>query len=75
MTADNFNSSLRTFLRRQPFVPFVVKMNDGKNLLVDDPQAVAFGGGDAAYIGPDLVHFIYCQHVENMHLATAESVQ
>jgi hypothetical protein len=49
MTPENFDQTLREFIYRQPFQPFLVELDDGRTLEINRP-AVAFGGGTAGFI-------------------------
>ncbi|MCI0357908.1 MAG: hypothetical protein L0211_05390 [Planctomycetaceae bacterium] len=72
MTIEQFENQLREHLRRTPFLPFIVKLSDGRTIFVDEP-AVSFGGGRAGFIGPDeYVEFFDCEQVERIELASAE---
>jgi hypothetical protein len=63
MTQVLFEKQLRERIRRKPFEPFEVIVDDGRAIFVDEP-AIAFGGGRAGFIGPDgLVEFFDCEHV------------
>jgi hypothetical protein len=53
MTAETFTHSLRVFVRRIPFRPFVVELMSGGRITVVHPEALAFDGGKAAYISPE----------------------
>jgi hypothetical protein len=53
MTNDEFEQQLRTWVRRQPFLPFAVVLLDGERVEVDSPEALAFDGGAAGFIEPD----------------------
>lgn len=66
MTAANFENTLRAFLHRQPFEPFVVEMLDGRVIAVDRPKVV-FAGGAASFFTPDydLVEFA-CEDVREI---------
>jgi hypothetical protein len=66
MTREQFEDTLRQFLRRKPFQAFVVELLDGRLIPVDRP-GVAFGGGAASYFAPDddLVEFA-CEDVRAM---------
>ena len=73
MKVQDFESQLRDLLRRDPFQPFVVMVNDGRSIFVDEP-AVAFGGGRAGFIGPDeLVEFFDCENVIGFRPASQET--
>ena len=63
MSRYEFESQLRDLLRRDPFEPFVILVNNGRSIFVDEP-AVAFGGGRAGFIGADeIVEFFDCDSV------------
>jgi hypothetical protein len=72
MTRQEFEDTLRQFLRRIPFQPFVVDLSNGEAIQVLDNH-VAFGGGAATFFTPefDLIEFT-CENVESIH--TAEMV-
>ena len=53
MQTDAFERSLRAFVRRTPFVPFTVELTSGTRFQVLHPEALAFNGGLAVYIGTD----------------------
>ena len=53
MQTDAFERSLRAFVRRIPFVPFTVELTSGTRFQVLHPEALAFNGGLAVYIGTD----------------------
>jgi hypothetical protein len=73
MKAEDFENRLRELVRRKPFEPFVVIVNDGRSIHVDEP-AVAFGGGKAGFIGPDeLVEFFNCENVVAFQPASRET--
>lgn len=50
---DAFERSLRAFVRRVPFQPFTVELTSGTRFQVLHPEALAFNGGLAVYIGTD----------------------
>ena len=73
MNVNEFENQLRILLRREPFQPFVVVVNDGRTIYVDEP-AVAFGGGRAGFIGPDeYVEFFDCENVVGFQPGTKET--
>ncbi len=53
MQIEAFERSLRAFVRRAPFQPFTVELTSGTRFQVLHPEALAFNGGLAVYIGPD----------------------
>ncbi len=60
MNVEQFEDTLRTFLRREPFEPFVVELVDGRTVEVDEP-GVAFAGGAASFLTPayELIEFTF----------------
>lgn len=52
MEKVTFENTMVAFKRRQPFIPFVVEMQDGTALVVDRPSIV-IGGGGATFITAD----------------------
>lgn len=45
MTADDFYRTMIEKLDREPFQPFVVEMNDGSRVQIDEADSVAIRGG------------------------------
>jgi hypothetical protein len=75
MSRYDFERQLRDLLRRQPFEPFVVLVNNGRTIVVDEPT-VAFGGGRAGFIGPDeSVDFFDCDNVLGFRLGNQETAR
>jgi hypothetical protein len=74
MNAEEFNDALRRLVRRKPFLPFFFVMRDGKTILVDLHDAVSFDGGAAGFIGPDEIHFIRCEDVQELRTIVPEPV-
>ncbi len=74
MTAEQFDSELRTLLRAKPFQPFNIVFMNGETLFVDAP-AVAFDNGSGGFISKDLVHFLKCEEVREFRIATEEMAQ
>ena len=64
MTNEQFEETLRQYLRREPFQPFVVELVDGRLIAIEEPKVV-FGGGAASFFTPsyDLVEFA-CEDVQ-----------
>ncbi|HEY2414785.1 MAG TPA: hypothetical protein VGI40_21245 [Pirellulaceae bacterium] len=71
MTNDQFEKELRAYKHRSPFRPFIVVLNDGRTIFVDEP-AIAFDGGRAAFIGEDIVEVFDCEEVKEFKLAQEE---
>lgn len=46
---EEFDTTLRRFLKKDPFIPFYVEMEDGQRILIRQP-VLAFGGGSAGFI-------------------------
>ena len=53
MQTEAFERSLRAFVRRTPFQSLAVKLTGGTRFQVTHPEALAFNGGLAVYIGAD----------------------
>lgn len=66
MTAEQLESTLRQFLRQEPFRPFVVELYDGNRIEINRP-GLAIGGGGASFLSPDweLVEF-NCEEVRDV---------
>jgi hypothetical protein len=75
MTQQEFQDTLRKFIRREPFVAFVVEMTDGRLIEVPHPE-VGIGGGIAGFFRGegefDLVEF-QCEEVRSIRAATQEA--
>jgi hypothetical protein len=58
MNTNQLTQTLREFIRREPFEPFVVELQDGHTIEVLSPNIVV-GGAGAAFLTPnfDLVEF------------------
>jgi hypothetical protein len=59
METDNFEQTLRAYLRRAPFRPFTVALVNGDRVEVDYPTALVVRDGVAVYIGPGGVPVIF----------------
>ncbi len=72
MSQQDFEDSLRQFLRREPFQPFVVELLDGRVILIEQ-RSLAFAGGAATYgtATKDLV-FFDCEEVRAIREAAHE---
>jgi hypothetical protein len=73
MNQDLFEETLRKYVRRKPFFPFLVELLDGKVIIVDRP--VVIGGGGATFISEDdnWIEF-NCEDVRDIRTMPAESV-
>jgi hypothetical protein len=49
MTEEEFDQTVRSFVKRRPFMPFVVELLDGQRIIVPH-RHVAFGGGVAGFL-------------------------
>ena len=74
MNNEEFEETLRRFLRHKPFFPFVVELVDGRLIEIDSPKLV-FGGGGASFFTPnyELVEF-ECEEVRAIRSAVPEAV-
>lgn len=71
MTDTQFEETLRSLRRREPFLPFTIEFVDGKRLLIDQAEAIGFNGGAAGFIAADgSIHFILNQEVLQFSEAT-----
>jgi hypothetical protein len=72
MTQQNFEQTLRDFLHRQPFMPIVVELESGEQILIAE-ATLAFSDGFAGYLSPkfDLREF-RCEEVRDIRLVTNE---
>ena len=53
MVSENFERILRGFAQRTPFRPFTVELVNGRQFLVEHPEALVFRNGVAVYIALD----------------------
>ncbi len=49
MTEEEFDQTLRSFVKRRPFFPFEVELLDGRRIVIAN-RHVAFGGGVAGFL-------------------------
>jgi hypothetical protein len=59
MLNQNFERSLRAFVRRTPFRPFTVEFVSGDRIEVDHPEAMVFRSGLAVYISAEGVPTLF----------------
>ena len=73
ISKEQFEDTLRRFLRREPFIPFVIEMLDGTQVEVDYPS-VAFNQGGGCYFTStfDLIEF-HCNMVREIRLVSFET--
>jgi hypothetical protein len=72
MDRETFEETLRTILRRKPFVPFVVELSTGEQILIEEPT-VAFSDGFAGYFSPSYeIREFVCDQVCNIRAAAQE---
>jgi hypothetical protein len=65
MTQETFENTLRTLMRRRPFFPFAVELDNGERIEVDAPNSVAWGGGAAGYLNErGEASFFNCEQVK-----------
>jgi hypothetical protein len=64
---------LGSYVKRRPFIPFVVELADGRRIAVET-RDVGFGGGVAGFINDDgaLDGFSY-NDVRSMHFVSPEA--
>ncbi len=76
MTRTEFERAMQTFLRRQPFKPFVIEFDNGQQWVAGQPEAVSYYTGDSAlYFRPDgSMDFVDCENIRQLlELTTAPS--
>jgi hypothetical protein len=74
MTPEQVEHEVIELIHRQPFVPFVVEMSDGRVVDVPHPR-LAINSGGAGFIGLDggLVDFDF-KSVRSIHAMNSEAV-
>jgi hypothetical protein len=74
MDRVSFEQDLRLHLRREPFQPFLIELENGGLITITQPT-VAFNEGFAGYLNPayELVEF-RSEDVRQIRLATKETV-
>jgi hypothetical protein len=73
MTVEEFDQTMRSFLKRRPFFPFVVELLNGERIVIPFPE-VAFGGGAAGFRSDEegLIEFSY-KKVSSIHVLEYEA--
>ncbi len=74
MTPEQFDETLRSYVKRRPFFPFIVELNDGRRILIED-RHVGFGGGVAGFLSDEegLVGFSF-DEVKAFQFAVPETM-
>lgn len=68
MTRTSFEQDMQSFLRRKPFQPFVIELEDGEQWVVGQPEALFYhDGGTGIYFRPDgTFDFLDCENVKRL---------
>jgi hypothetical protein len=53
MTADHFQTRVRAFQKRVPFVPYYIELVSGDRVRIDHPEALVVRGGVAVFVSHD----------------------
>ena len=54
MRRAQFEEALRSHLWRTPFKPFIIELEDGRQLVIEQKQMLSYFTGDSAlYLNPD----------------------
>jgi len=64
--------TLREFVRRQPFEPFVIRMSNGEVHEILHPECLAIGKNRVVVTDPDTDRTVYCALI---HINTVEPLQ
>jgi hypothetical protein len=64
--------TLREFVRRQPFEPFVIRMSNGEVHEILHPECLAIGKNRVIVTDPDTDRTVYCVLI---HINTVEPLQ
>lgn len=59
MEAENFDETLKAFMKRSPFRPFTVSLVNGDRFEVDHPGALVVREGMAVYLAPGGVPVLF----------------
>jgi hypothetical protein len=62
MSPTEFDDTLRKFMRARPFMPFVVELLDGRQLVFAEPT-VAFDNGGAISLSQSRLDIFECEDV------------
>jgi hypothetical protein len=72
MAPDLFEQELRRFIRARPFYNFVIEMNDGRTIVVDQPTAAINSGGAGLVDADGEIQFIEGDQVRELRLTREE---
>ncbi|MFM8494378.1 MAG: hypothetical protein ACKOEM_02480 [Planctomycetia bacterium] len=64
--------TLREFVRRQPFEPFVIRMSNGEVHEILHPECLAIGKNRVVVTDPDTDRTVYCALI---HINTVEPLE
>lgn len=64
--------TIREWLQRQPFEPFVLRLSNGEVYEVRDSENVALGKNRLAVVIPEMDRFV---HVSLVHINSIEALQ
>ena len=53
MKSHQFQQAVDAFKQRQPFQPFVIELDDGQRLVVEDPEAFKCFAGGGTWFWPN----------------------
>ena len=70
--ADMNAETIRQWINRQPFEPFVFWLSNGERYPVRHPQVVAIGRARIAIVDPETDRFV---HVALVHIDSIEALQ
>jgi hypothetical protein len=66
---ERFDTLLSKFKRQEPFLPFVVEMNDGRIIRINHPS-IGINPPYACYTTPELeMHDFFCDEVRDIRAA------
>ncbi len=73
MSPDNFDSTLRSYLNQRPFQPFLVELEGGQTVLIEELAHLAFGGGGASYVRDGEIVLIDCEDVKSIQFLSQKA--
>jgi hypothetical protein len=68
MMRKTFEQAMQALLRRKPFQPFVIELENGEQWVVGQPEALFYhDGATAVYFRPDgSFDFVDCENVKQL---------